>query len=511
MLDFPWWNDAQRALMTEANQFVDEKLIPLAEKSMQKREFPWAAVNEVKKKGWFGATIPEKYGGHQKEWGVTGAAILSEATGRAGSLVSTYSSSIIGATQQILHDGTDEQRERWLPKLARGDLLGCITMTEPYAGSDIAEIETTAVREGDYYIVNGIKRFQTSAAAADLYMSYFKTSNDPADRKAYKHLTGMIVEKGAPGFSVERVNTWMGSEGMYNCYLRFDQAKVPVENVIGGQGNGWKVMMRGLNVERVLTAAGPLGGMREAIRYARQHLERRVQFRQTTGAIPVNQFKMADLYSQYQLARLLIYYTAYCADLGVEVPIEAALSKLYAAEAGLAVALEAIQCMGGNGVMKIYPVERIMRDMKLNQIAAGTSEIQRLLIYRMASRQYAETLRPPVRMIDDELGIPLPIGPAPEPRKVEDEMDVLRVLAENYRVNPGLHMTIPDIKQFLDISDEDLLKYLDALEEKGLASQWQNRKGQVELVKATLAGIQAANPPEYYRHIPDWVSEKDVF
>ncbi|MBU2551719.1 MAG: acyl-CoA dehydrogenase, partial [Proteobacteria bacterium] len=415
------------------------------------------------------------------------------------------------ATQQILHDGNDQQKQRWLPRLAKGELLGSITMTEPYAGSDIAGIETTAVRDGDFYIVNGIKRFQTAASAADLYMAYFKTSEDPGDRKAYQHLTGMIVEKGSPGFSVERINDWLGSEGMYNCYLRFDDARVPADNVIGGEGLGWQVMMRGLNIERVLSAAGPLGAMREAMRYARQHLERRIQFGQTTGSIPVNQHKLANMYSQYQMARLLIYYTAYCADLGREVPIEAALSKLYCSEAGLDLALEAIQCMGGNGVMNIYPVERIMRDMKLNQIAAGTSEVLRLLIYRMGSRLFAEGLRPPVRVIDEELDLPLPAGRAPAPLPVSSEMDVLKVLAENYRVNPGLHMTVDEVGQFLDVGREDLLKYLDTLEQQGLAGQWRNRKGQVELVKPTLVGIKKANPPEYYRHIPDWVPESDIF
>ena len=511
MHDFPWWKDSHRVLMADARKFVDEVIMPLAEKAIYKKQFPWEAAKEIAKKGWYGATIPEKYGGRQNEWGVTGACILCEEVGRAGALSATYTTSIIGATQQILHDGTEEQRLRWLPKLAKGDLLGSITMTEPYAGSDIAAIETTAVRDGDVYIVNGIKRFQTSAAAADLYMTYVKTSEDPGDRKKYRHLTGLIIEKGMPGFSVERVNDWLGADGMYNCYLRFDDVRVPADNVIGGEGNGWAVMMRGLNIERVLAAAGPLGGMREAIRYARQHLERRIQFGQTTGSIPINQFKLADMYSNYQLSRLLIYYTAYCADLGRNVPIEAALSKLFCTESGLEVALEAVQCMGGNGVMKAYPVERIMRDMKINQIAAGTSEVQRLIIYRMGSRLFAEDLKPPVRAIDDELKLPLPVGKPPAPKAVRDEMDVMRVLAESYRVNPGLHMTIADIRQFLDVSDEVLFKHLATLEEKGWVSQWLNRKGQVELVKPTLAGIKETNPPEYYRFYPDWVSEKDMF
>jgi len=149
--------------------------------------------------------------------------------------------------------------------------------------------------------------------------------------------------------------------------------------------------------------------------------------------------------------------------------------------------------------------------MKINQIAAGTSEVQRLLIYRMGSRLFAEGLKPPIRVIDDELKLPLPIGKPPVPKAVQDEMDVMRVLAESYRVNPGLHMTIADIRQFLDVTDEALFKHLETLEEKGWISQWINRKGQVELVKPTLTGIKETNPPEYYRFFPDWVPEEDMF
>jgi len=511
MQDYPWWNDTQRQLMKDAQKFTDEVLIPIGEKYVYKREYPWEGIREVAKKGWIGATIPKKYGGHQEDWGTTGACILVEETSRAGVISSGITTTLIGATHQIAHDGTEEQKQRWLPRIAQGDLYACITMTEPYAGSDVAAIETTGIREGDFYLVNGVKRFQTNAAAANLYMTYVRTSSDPQKVKSYGHLTGVIIEKGMPGFSIERVNDWMGSAGMYNCYLRFDNLKVPVQNVIGGEGNGWRVMMSGLNIERVITAAGNLGPMRESMRYARQHLERRVQFGQTTGSLLTNQFKLADMYSKFQLSRLLIYYAAYCADMGRDVPIEAALSKLFGSEAAFEIANEAIQCMGGNGAMQIYPVERYLRDAKLGQIAAGTSEVLRLLIYRMGSRYFAEDLKAPLRVIDEELHLPLPVGKLPRPKPARNEGDVLKVLAENYRVNPGLHMTLADIKQFLEVSNETLLGYLAALEEKGVVSQLKNRKGEVELVKATLTGISEANPAEYYKHIPSWVLPKDIF
>jgi alkylation response protein AidB-like acyl-CoA dehydrogenase len=511
MLDYPWWNEAQRELMSDAEKFTTEVLAPIAEKAAYKRQYPWETVREIAKKGWFGATIPQKYGGHQEEWGVTGAAILCEETSRVGAASGALVTTLIGATTQILHDGSEEQKQKWLPRLAAGELNGCIVMTEPYAGSDIADIETSAVLDGDHYVVNGKKRFQTCAGAADLYMTYVKTGTDPEVRRKYKHLTGVIIEKGMPGFSVERVNELAGYPGIYNCFLSFDDLKVPVDNVIGGVGNGWNVMMRGLNVERVLSAATYLGGMREAIRYAKQHLERRVQFKQTTGSITTNQFKLADMYADYQLSRLLVFYAAYAADMGRDIPIEAALSKLYSSDSAFRVAAEAIQCMGGNGVMQIYPVERVLRDAKLNQIAAGTNEIQRLLIYRMGNSILGEYLKPPMRVMDEELNLPVPVGKIPPPTPVKDEMDVLRTLAENYRVNPGLHMKIADIRQILDVSEEDLLKYLDILEEKGLASQLSNRKGKVELATATLPGIKEAFPLEHYKYIPSWTAKEDLF
>ncbi len=508
---FPWWNETQRKLAEEAKRVTDELLIPLGERCTWKQEFPWEAVKEIAKRGWFGAQIPAKYGGRAEEWGVTGAAILLEEVGRAGEVWAFLGPTMFGGVHQIIHDGTEEQRQRWLPKIAKGELLGAITMTEPYAGSDIAGIETTAIRDGDFYIVNGKKRFQTSAAAADIYMTYEKTSDKPEDIPKYRHLTALIIEKGTPGFTIEKVNDLMGMEGIYNCYLNFDNARVPVANRIGEEGTGWQVMMSGLNVERILNAAPALGPMREAIRYAVQHLQRRVQFRQRTGDFTTNQFKVADMIWKLQLARLLTYYAAYCTDLGREVPLEAAMAKMFNTDSALQTAIEAIQCMGGNGVTRYYPVERIMREAKMSQIYAGTNEVLRLLIYRQGMRNLMADLKVPPRAIDDELKVPMPLG-KPLPRKtVSSEDDVLAVLAEDYRINPGLHMTMEDIKELLDVSDENLNKHLLSLEEKGLGNLYRDKRGAIALARATYKGLAQANPPEYYKYIPAWVDKKDIF
>jgi len=510
METFPWWSEAQIKLSEDAKKFTDEVLIPIGERDALKRRFSWEALKLMATKGWFGALIPRKYGGHVEEWGVTGAAIILEEVSRAGEVCGGLCTTMFGSTHQIIHDGNDEQRQKWLPRVAKGELIGAITITEPYAGSDIAGIETTAVREGDFYIVNGKKRFQTIAAAADLYMSYFLTAQKPEDRMMYAHLSAFIVEKGTPGFHVERINDTMGYDGSYNCYLSFDDAKVPAFNRLGQEGGGWKIMMSGVNVERILNAAAALGPMRECIRYTQQHLQRRIQFGQRTGDIATNQFKLADMIWKLYLSRLVVYYSAYRADLGCDVAVEAAISKMYATDMTMETALEAVQCMGGNGILKIYPVERILRDAKHQQIAAGTSEILKLLIYRQGLRNLRSVLNVPLRVIDPELKVPLPLG-KPLPKKpARSEDDVLKILAENYRVNPGLHMTMDDIKEWLEISDEDLLKYLESLEKQGLAGLYRTRKG-ISMARVTYRGLQKTNPPEYYKYIPIWADPKDMF
>jgi alkylation response protein AidB-like acyl-CoA dehydrogenase len=508
---YPWWNDAQKALAEDARKFTDEVLIPICEKDALKKAYPWKALKEIGKKGYFGAQIPAKYGGRAEEWGVTGACIILEELSRAGEVAAPVSTTMIGGVHQILHDGTEDQKKRWLPKLATGELLGSITMTEPFAGSDISAIETTAVRDGDNYIINGKKRYQTCAAAADVYMTYVRTSDKPEDHAKYRHLTALIIEKGTKGFTIERVNDLVGLDGIYNVYMDYSNAKIPVSNRIGEEGAGWAVMMSGLNVERVCGAAGPLGAMREGIRYAAQHLQRRIQFGRPTGDLATNQFKLSDMIWRLKIARILTYYAAYCCDLGRDVPVEAAISKMFNTDMGLMSAIDAVQLMGGNGVTKLYPVERLFRDGKLSQIAAGTSEVLKLLIYRQGLREMMPDLKVPYRVMDEELQVPLPAGKLPAKKKVSKAEDVLKVLAEDYRVNPGLYMTVADLKDLLDVADADLAGYVIGLEKEGLAAIYKDRKGNPAMVRATYKGLAAANPSAYYRHIPSWVDPKDTF
>ncbi len=508
---YPWWTEAQKKLAKDVKKVVDETLIPLAEKAAWQKSYPWEAVKIMGELGWFGSLIPAKYGGRAEEWGITGSAIILEEAGRAGELCMTLGPTMYGGTHQLVHDGNEEQKTRWLPDISKGKKLAAIVMTEPFAGSDAAAIETNATREGDSYVVNGKKRFQTNMAAASIYMTYVRTSDNPVDIQKHQHLTALIIEKGTPGFTVERINELMSYDGVYNGYLSFDNCRVPVINRLGEEGEGWHLMTNGLNVERILNAAPMLGISREALRYAMMHMHRRVQFNAPIGDIGINQFKVSDMISKLKMARLITYYSAYCCELGLNVPIEAAISKMYATDEGLATCIDAIQIMGGNGTTSFYPVERMMRDAKVNQIAAGTNEILRLLIYRMGTRELKDDLKAPIRRIESELKVPMPIGKSPHKKKVTGENDVLALLAENYLVNPGLHMTMEDIKEQLNVSDEDLNKYVLALDTRKVVGLYYDKRGDIAMVRITLKGLSEAKPPEYYRYLPSWVEKNDIF
>ncbi|MCE5282496.1 MAG: acyl-CoA/acyl-ACP dehydrogenase, partial [Deltaproteobacteria bacterium] len=269
-------------------------------------------------------------------------------------------------------------------------------------------------------------------------------------------------------------------------------------------------MMAGLNVERTVAAATSLGGMREALSYASFHLEHRIQFGHPTVDLPTNQFKLADMITNLSMSRLLTYYTAYLFDQGGDSALYPAMLKLNNTERLMRdFVLNAIQCMGGDGVTKFYPVERIMRDAKINETAAGSNDVMRMLIYRQGLKQMAADLKVPRRVMDETLKIPMPIGKAEDlPKYPATEEGGLAALAENYRVNPGLHMTVAELKEQIPASDEEIVKILVALEGKALARLYRNSKGAVTLARATYDGLAKAHPPEYYKYRPVWALDE---
>jgi len=509
METYPWWKEKHKKLADDVRKFADEN-IPKGEEIAWTREFPSDLLKEVAERGWFKAPIPKEYGG--TDIGATGCCIISEELSRVCfALAGAYVTTIIGGTEQLLKFGNAKQRKRWLPKVAKGELLGAICISEPVVGSDAAGMETTAKRDGNEYVINGKKKFIINAGVADIYCLYAKTSDRKEDKAKYNHLSAFIVEKGTPGFTVERINELSGWFGLPNGYLDFNDVRVPMENRIGAEGDGWKVLVNGLNLERNLFAAGMLGPMREATRYAVSHAQRRIQFGQPIINFQVNQFKIADMISRLRTARLLVYHTAHLLDMKMETVLEATTAKLFTSEAYKMLVDDAVQVMGGDGWTRFYPVESFLRDAKVNEMAAGTSEVMRKIIYRWGLKAMIKELKMPHRQIHRKLGVPISTTKPQAITKIS-EKSILQLLAEDYRVNPSLYMSKGDMKERLvDISDKQLDKLLTSLKAKGLALLHKDKRGNITLAKATYKGLRQAKSLEHYKWFPEWIKKKQLF
>jgi alkylation response protein AidB-like acyl-CoA dehydrogenase len=506
MQTFPWWTEEQKKFEQEMKAFAEE-VMPRDAETRWKREFPWDIFEKIAEKKYAGAGIPKEYGG--LGMGATGACIAAEALNRMPGVGRAFVGNMLGGLRQIIEYGTEEQKKRFLPRIAKGE-IGAIVITEPFVGTDAAAIETTARRKGEVYILNGKKRFIVSAGVASRYMVYARTSDDPEDRRNYRHLTAFIVEKGTRGFTVEKINEIMGFENIQNGVLNFDEVAVPVGNRIGEEGQGWRVMTAGLNFERTMICAQTLGWTRELLRNVVPYAQRRVQFGRPTIEFTNNQFKIADLIMQVNIARLMTYHTAYLWDLGWDITLESNMGKVYICEGAIKGALDAIQVMGGDGVTPFYPLTALMNVSKVENISGGSMEACRLVIYRTGLRQMAEEFKMPHRVIHKELGVPVPTASLPERQKDVDEESLLKSLAEDYRVNPGLYMSLDDIKELFDVEEAKLGDILHSLEKKGLVRLFRDRKG-IALVKATYDGLKEAYPQEYYRWFPPWVKENNIF
>jgi alkylation response protein AidB-like acyl-CoA dehydrogenase len=503
---FPWWTKEQKEFEIEMEAFAKE-VMPRDEETRWKREFPWDIFGKIAEKKYTGAAIPSEYGG--LGLGATGACIAVEALSRMPGVGRAFVANMLAGLRQVVEFGTEEQKRRFLSEIARGE-IGAIVITEPFAGTDASAIETRARRDGDAYVLNGKKRYIVLAGIAKRYMVYARTSDNPEERRNYRHLTAFIVEKGSKGFSVEKINEIIGFENIQNGVLDFDGVVVPAENRIGREGEGWRVMTAGLNFERTLICAMALGWMRELLRNVVPYAQRRVQFDRPTIEFVNNQFKIADLISKVRIGRLLTYYTAYLWDLGVDITMESNVTKVFNCEEAVKASLDAIQVMGGDGVTPFYPLSAIMKVAKVENIAGGTMEACRLVIYRTGLRQMADEFKMPRRVIHEELGVPVPITSLPEKQKHIDEQSLLKLLAEDYRVNPGLFMSRVDIKEYFEVDDAKLDEVLLSLEKKGLVKLYRDKKG-IALVKGTYEGLGRANPPEYYRWFPSWVKKENIF
>lgn len=503
---FAWWSEEHRKLASEVRKFVD-KAMPRAEEAWWEREFPKDIIASIAEKGYFGAGVPKEYGG--VGLGTTGACIVIEEIHRLPGVGWIFGGALMGGWHQVMAFGTKEQKKRFLPRIAKGE-LGAIVITEPSVGTDVSGIETSAWRDGDKYILSGKKRFIIGAGVADRYMLYARTSDDPEEVRRHRHLTGFIVEKGMPGFSIEKINEIMGFDNVPNGYLNLSEVAVPLGNRIGEEGEGWRVMVSALNYERTLISAQVVGSLREMLRAVVPYGQRRVQFGQPTIDIPTNQFKIANMITKLKLARLATYHAAHLLDSGQEAAVDCSVCKVFTTDIAVEAGVEAIQVMGGDGTTKFYPLQRILNESKVAQIAAGTNEAINLNIYRMGLRAMADDLKMPRRIRHKTLGVPVTTTGKPVKQSKVDEASLLAVLAEDYLVNPGLYMSREDLKEEFDVGDAELDRVMSSLEKKKLVKL--HRRGKViTLAKATQQGLKQANPPEYYRWFPPWVEEENIF
>jgi len=364
--------------------FAQAKIAPIAAEVDRKNEFPNNLWPEFGGLGLLGITVAEEYGG--SGLGYIEHIIAMEEISRASASVGlSYGAFSNLCVNQISLNGSDAQKKKYLPDLCAGKKIGALAMSETGAGSDVVSMKLKAEKKGDRYVLNGTKMWITNGPDAHTLVVYAKT-----DVKAEsKGITAFIVEKSFKGFSTAQKLDKLGMRGSNTCELVFQDCEVPAENILGGEGNGARVLMSGLDYERAVLSAGPLGIMQACMDVVIPYVHERKQFGQSIGEFQLMQGKIADMYVALNTARAYVYAVGQACDRKEITRKDAAGAILYAAEKATWMALEAIQCLGGNGYINDYPTGRLLRDAKLYEIGAGTSEIRRMLIGRELFRETA--------------------------------------------------------------------------------------------------------------------------
>jgi isovaleryl-CoA dehydrogenase len=372
--------DEHRLVRDTVLAFARRELAPIADEIDRSDAFPPGLFRQLGELGVLGVTVPKQYGGAGADL-LTGVLIIEQLARVSASVALSYGAHANLCVNNLYVNGTEEQRLAYLPGLCSGAQVGALALTESDAGSDATGIRTTAVADGDDFVLNGGKMFITNGTIADVFVLYAKTSPE----KGSHGITAFIVEKGFPGFSVERKLDKFGHRGSPTAELRLDDCRVPRRDVLGKVDQGVGVMMRGLDCERVFIAGESIGIAEEALALSIDYARNRKQFGQPIGSFQLIQAKLADMYTNLEAARALVYQTAVRAEQGA-VPKEAAAAILFAAEMSTRVALDAMQIHGGYGYLNDLPLGRLVRDSKLLEIGAGTSEIRRLIIGRALTK-----------------------------------------------------------------------------------------------------------------------------
>jgi isovaleryl-CoA dehydrogenase len=375
-LDFALGSDVDM-LRDTVGSFAQAKIAPRADDIDRSNTFPRDLWPELGALGLLGITVEEEWGG--SGLGYLAHCVAMEEISRASAAVGlSYGAHSNLCVNQIRRNGSAEQKKRYLPKLISGEHVGALAMSEPNAGSDVVSMRTRADRRGDRYVLNGSKMWITNGPLAETIVVYAKTDSTAGSRG----ITALIVEKGFKGFSTAPKLDKLGMRGSDTGELVFENCEVPVENVLGVEGNGVNVLMSGLDYERAVLAAGPIGVMQACLDLVVPYIHQRMQFGQPIGRFQLIQAKLADMYVALSSTKAYVYAVAKACDRGETTREDAAGAILYAAERATWMALETIQCLGGNGYINDYPAGRLLRDAKLYEIGAGTSEIRRMLIGR---------------------------------------------------------------------------------------------------------------------------------